>query len=46
MTEYRPTEVQSLASILPKPRNIYDMTSAMIVGDKPRNTELDQVKNI
>jgi hypothetical protein len=40
--EYRPTEVQSLASILPKPSNIYEMTNAEILGDKKRGTDLDQ----
>jgi hypothetical protein len=40
--DYRPTEVVSLASILPKPKNIYEMASAEILGDKPRNTDLDQ----
>lgn len=41
--EFKPTEVQSLAAILPKPKNIYEMTSAEILGDKPRNTDIDQV---
>jgi hypothetical protein len=40
--EYRPTEVQSLANILPKPSNIYEMTNAEILGDKNRGTDLDQ----
>jgi hypothetical protein len=44
MKEYQPTEVQSLASVLPKPNNIYEMTNAVILGDKKRGgTELDQV---
>jgi hypothetical protein len=41
--EYLPTEVQSLAAILPKPKNIYEMTSAEILGDPKRGTDLDQV---
>lgn len=41
--EFLPTEVQSLALTLPKPKNIYELTNAEIVGDQERNTDLDQV---
>lgn len=41
--EYKPTEVQSLAALLPKPKNIYDMASAEIIGDKQNSSDIDQV---
>lgn len=41
--EFVPTEVQSLAAILPKPPSIYDMASAEILGDnKDNKQDLDQ----
>jgi len=40
--EFEPTEVQSLADILPKPKNIYDMADAEIIGEVDKSTELDQ----
>jgi len=40
--DFEPTEVKSLAEILPKPRNIYDMANAEILGDSSRSTDLDQ----
>jgi hypothetical protein len=41
--EYRPTEVISLAAILPKPPSIYDMANAEIIGESKRSSDLDQV---
>jgi len=41
--EFEPTEVVSLAEVLPKPKNIYEMANAEIIGDVNRSTDLDQV---
>lgn len=40
--EFLPTEVKSLANILPKPKSIYEMANAVILGDHARNSEIDQ----
>lgn len=40
--DFEPTEVVSLADILPKPKNIYEMANAEIIGDSNRSTDLDQ----
>jgi hypothetical protein len=40
--EFEPTEVVSLAEVLPKPKNIYEMANAEIIGDVNRSTDLDQ----
>ncbi len=45
MREYRPTEVLSLASIHPRPKNIYDMANAEIIGSQKKGGDLDQVKS-
>lgn len=39
---FKPTEVTSLAAILPKPPNIYEMASAQILGDREKSNELDE----